>query len=687
MLATYTQPRLKTFLYILLFSGITSISFAQHKIYVDLDATGGANDGTSWADAYTDLHDALNNSVVDDSIWVAQGTYYPSFADRSAYFDIPHTVYLYGGFDGTESSLLERDIIANVTTLSGDIDQDGIRNAANAYTVVYMNLLCDYSLLDGFVITGGHSDNGQGVEGRGGGVYIDGDTSNGGIPIFKNCLFIDNYAVNFGGAIYADGRNGGYAHYIAESCKFIDNRTIFNGGAIQNDGECSPAIINCEFRDNSSSEGAAIYNNGTNFTSSPPIVNCIFTGNTAQQIGGAIFNFGKGANGVSSPILLNCLIYDNTSDISAGGLYSLTDGGTSEMKVINSTFYNNDATQNGGHVYVNESNGGTTKTIVHNSIFWASNSGSAPHFAFSGIGGGSPEVEIDHCLVDADDCASMYVDTIGVLTCGSNMLYNQDPLFNDEVANDFTLSNSSPAVNYGDSTLLPTDYFDFDLDGDTMELVPVDLVWNMRIEDDNVDLGPYETNSSPAPLGALPVELISFKVKAEGGKVAIDWVTLSEENNDYFVVERSVDGQRFEAIHTEKGAGTTILARTYQVYDNNPFTGKSYYRLKQVDFDGQFEYSDIRAVEVLEEGHLVTYPNPVSSTLNIALSDFDVREVGFEIYHLSGKMMHSGNADVNEGVVVIELESVDQLVPGSYIVRIVNERAGDLYGKFLKVGL
>lgn len=716
MLLTYNQMRIRACASFLLFAFSICAGYSQNKIYVDISAgTGG--DGSTWAMAFNDLQDALalaeSTTIQDDTIWVAQGIYYPDDSDRTIFFDIPHTTYLYGGFDGTETQLSQRDIANNETILSGDIDEDDGPNYSvespdfdNSSTVVHMKLLCLYSLIDGFTISGGVADMGDGsiLSSSGGGVFIDGGTANGGIPVFRNTTFKDNYALQFGGAIYADGLSGGYAHYAAGNCLFIGNKSVSNGGAIQNDGKCSPALVHSTFTNNVSGFGGAVYNNGTDSICSPTIVNCIFNDNHSFDLGGAVYSFAKKASGISKPQFINCLIYDNTSAASAAGLYCLADeGGIAEMEITNSTFYNNNSSNpggNGGHIYINESNsGGETSTAtvtIRNSILWGSVSTFNPHFHMSQIGGGSPEVDLDYSLVDAIDCDALYSGSEGTVTCGSNVLFEDPnatvpntPDFVDEAARNFRLDANSSALDVGDVNFLPMDLLDFDMDMDSTELLPIDLDWNIRVDETVgiIDLGPYEYNSTSAPLGALPVELLSFTARPDAGKVDIQWVTLTEDNNDYFTVERSSNGVDFEMIHREEGAGTTALARTYQIYDNNPLTGKSYYRLKQVDFDGRFEYSDIRVVTISEDGQLKTFPNPVANTLNVALSGFKVREVSFEIYHLSGKMMHSGTSPVNEGIVVIALDDVEALLPGSYIIRVVNEKGADLFGKFLKVRL
>ena len=91
------------------FTPTTAVYAVGSTIYVKADASG-ANNGSSWADAYIDLQDALSVAVSGDQIWVASGTYYPTTGtDQSATFTLANGVSIYGGFDGTETLLTERD--------------------------------------------------------------------------------------------------------------------------------------------------------------------------------------------------------------------------------------------------------------------------------------------------------------------------------------------------------------------------------------------------------------------------------------------------------------------------------------------------------------------------------------------------------------------------------------------------
>lgn len=117
----------------------------------------------------------------------------------------------------------------------------------------------------------------------------------------------------------------------------------------------------------------------------------------------------------------------------------------------------------------------------------------------------------------------------------------------------------------------------------------------------------------------LPVELVDFTAENKENQVALNWITASELDNAGFEVERSQNGQTWETLDFVKGNGTTTNYNTYNYTDNTPLNGTSYYRLKQIDTNGTFEYSNVRSVtrSVSAEMQLNAYPNPTTGTLNL----------------------------------------------------------------------
>lgn len=132
----------------------------------------------------------------------------------------------------------------------------------------------------------------------------------------------------------------------------------------------------------------------------------------------------------------------------------------------------------------------------------------------------------------------------------------------------------------------------------------------------------------------VPVSWKSFDVRKKDEAAELMWATASEVNNDYFDIERSSDGLDFESIGILSGAGTFENESNYSFTDHNPLTGKSYYRIKQVDFDGSFDYSDILVLRKSDINELKVYPNPTQGIVNLSLPEADMN---IEIWDVQGK--------------------------------------------------
>lgn len=356
-------------------------------------AAAGANDGTSWEDAYTDLSDALLFSSEGDQIWVAAGRYLPGGATptRDTFFRFPHDLELYGGFAGTEMTIEERDIAANETILSGDLAGDDIddtftsNRTDNVRHVLWLtDTITNASIIDGFTIRNGHTENadGAGNDRRGGAILTYGN------PTIRNCSFTQNYGY-FGGALYPRlteriviescsftnnfGSWGGSGIYInsdsasVNNCTFANNISETRRGAGLASFLCNIVVNNCTFSENSSSasSGGAMHIGGeddedsfeafvTNctFTNNDGIFggalacygedltvnidNCVFTTNEAENVGGAITN----AFGVITNIS-NCTFDGNISNGSGGAVYSQNDRNI--ITIVDTEMLNNEA--------------------------------------------------------------------------------------------------------------------------------------------------------------------------------------------------------------------------------------------------------------------------------------------------------------------------------------------------------
>ena len=121
---------------------------------------------------------------------------------------------------------------------------------------------------------------------------------------------------------------------------------------------------------------------------------------------------------------------------------------------------------------------------------------------------------------------------------------------------------------------------------------------------------------------AMPITLSFFTVKEQGGKTDIDFVTITEINNDFFEIHHSSDGRHWEVISTINGAGNTNEEQHYHYVDKTPHAGQNYYRLKQVDFDGQFEIFPMVSVWITKVGNDIgsmISPNPSSALTRVGI--------------------------------------------------------------------
>jgi hypothetical protein len=167
----------------------------------------------------------------------------------------------------------------------------------------------------------------------------------------------------------------------------------------------------------------------------------------------------------------------------------------------------------------------------------------------------------------------------------------------------------------------------------------------------------------------LPVELLYFNATlVESKYVKLDWQTASEINNDYFEIERSTNGIDWENIGQVQGAGNSSSIINYETVDFNTHSGISYYRLKQTDFDGQFEYSQIRSVNIerLKNAQTEIYPNPATNKITIIGSAAELEEIvlyntlGQDVTTLTKQSIESG------GQLIIDLS---KLSSGIYYVK------------------
>lgn len=174
--------------------------------------------------------------------------------------------------------------------------------------------------------------------------------------------------------------------------------------------------------------------------------------------------------------------------------------------------------------------------------------------------------------------------------------------------------------------------------------------------------------------GALPIDLLSFDADQVGNTVVIKWATASEKNNAFMDVERSKDGIRFVAIHREKGHGTTSEPQQYEWIDRYPMPGLNYYRLKQVDEDGKYEYHKIDAVDFngkTSDTGIRLYPTEVKDRVSIQLDTPPAAEALLYVVDMTGRILQRER--IAAGTVQHDVQFTN-LPAGQYMISLQSDK-------------
>lgn len=166
----------------------------------------------------------------------------------------------------------------------------------------------------------------------------------------------------------------------------------------------------------------------------------------------------------------------------------------------------------------------------------------------------------------------------------------------------------------------------------------------------------------------LPITLISFGATPNTNNVKLNWTTATEENNNYFTIERSTDSKNFYPIAEIKGAGNSTNAKQYSFVDNEPIDGVSYYRLKQTDYNGKFEYFKITEVNFKADDLAIEiYPNPLK-TNNTEITIKTTTDAVVSIINSTGGVVCSANITHQPNVYSYAVKLPQELMPNIYSV-------------------
>ena len=179
--------------------------------------------------------------------------------------------------------------------------------------------------------------------------------------------------------------------------------------------------------------------------------------------------------------------------------------------------------------------------------------------------------------------------------------------------------------------------------------------------------------------GPLPVKLTSFTGKTDNNKNNLYWNTSSEENFNHFELERSADGNQFTTIARINSKAANGSGANYSQVDPYPFSGYNFYRLKIVDNDGSFVYSNIVKLENARRAFTVTqlFPNPVKDVLTVQLQSEKQQRVTYTIYDITGKQVQASQGQLNQGLNSTSIP-MSNLSGGTYILQYKDQQGGSL---------
>ena len=407
-----------------------------------------------------------------------------------------------------------------------------------------------------------------------------------------NSSILDGFTITGGNANGTTGnQDDGGGMYVSGASPTLRNITFrdnngTNGGALYNENGSNPVLTDVLFEYNTATRGAAIYDD----LSSPQITNGTFRLNTAINDGGAIYNTSS-----SNPTIVDSVFSRNSANTGSGGaIFS----NLSNPNLINSTLSGNVAVTGGALHNVSSS------VALRNSILWGNQDSSSTGNQVNNGSGGS--VTVANSIIQG-----------GGFTGATNV----DPLFVNAKADDLRLKAGSPALDAGDSTLLPLDSRDLDGDGNTSERIPIDLSRNTRVVGANVDLGAYEgAQLAPVPTPAAS-RTIFVRTNAGGSNNGTSWVDAFTDLQGALAAAKSGDtiwvaGGTYKPTTTTDRTATFTLKNHVEIYGG--FAGsETSLSQRNVATNATILSGDIGTVNTAADNvyHVVTGSNTSNTTI------------------------------------------------------------------------
>jgi hypothetical protein len=193
--------------------------------------------------------------------------------------------------------------------------------------------------------------------------------------------------------------------------------------------------------------------------------------------------------------------------------------------------------------------------------------------------------------------------------------------------------------------------------------------------------GVVTAGSSP-----LPINLVSFSAETETDKVKLLWTTASEKNNAFFTIEKSVNGIDYTTVSTLSGAGTSESLHNYVQYDNTPYSGVSYYRLKQTDFSAEYKYSPVISVDFDKKISFSVYPNPTETDqpVSIIINKSNAgKNVVLHLYDLTGKELFKETILISDKALYFNFYAMG-IEKGIYLLKLESDVSSDFKKLIIK---
>lgn len=699
--------------------------------FIDLEAKGGNEDGSSWKNAFTNLYDAFDalDCTGSTEFWIAEGTYIPTkdrigndVSNEDATFVMRNNLTLYGGFSGNEYYLSERDFTVNQTIFSGD-------NRIDRIIENYNNGLNETAIVDGIIFENSYSSSSY----RGGAIY-----NFQSHPTIRNCIFRNNTYTSYivGGAAIHNNSSESKLY----NCKFYNNDCPY-GGTVYNLNSTT-SFYNCEFFSNKSEHTGTVYNRDSDVIFS----NSSFRGNDVYR-GGAVYN-------ISSKLTMaNTEIVGNYSEDYGAAIYSVQ----AELYLHNCTVVNNKGDI--GAIL----NNSYTSCFIYNSLLWNNYYPSGGHAYSSSIyNKGQSTSESHYSLIEGES-------NIDNGNLDATLPENQPMLLFDLLPNDipsttsnYALAKCSPLKNKGSNLWIYSDALS--LNGvsrkmyNTTDIGAYEIPTKERISFKNIDNNFIERDTTfkvnvtierkdgtcPAVInyttmdGTASIEDNDYdykfgELKFETGEVTKDIILTihgndTVEEDEYFFVQLSMEEtSSMELIDTfftvnifnDDNASLDVDLLNFTVYstpvankikiiwnadltsedkftlqrsregkyfrdllnlsiknhpiyfDENPYSGENYYRIQVRKENGDEYYSDIKKATLRTITNYQIYPNPVNKELQILFTEFhQVSQV--RLYDVSGLIVKSAHIESKDKSIRLD---VSHITTGIYFLELQNEQA------------